>query len=226
MKVDERLAARRMRADRGLAMREIAERLGVAVSSVSQWTRDIELTASQLEGLRSSNRLVMAQRAGSEANRRAARLQRLNAQEHGRTLARRGDPLHLAGCMLFWAEGSKTRNSVDFTNSDPEMMVKFLHFLRSCYGVCDERVRLDLNCYLGNGLGLVEIEDWWLNALQLPRKCLRSRRLNANSRASKLKRRTLPYGTARLSVGSTFVVQSIYGAIQEYAGINRPEWLD
>ena len=27
-------------------------------------------------------------------------------------------------------------------------------------------------------------------------------------------------------VHSPFIVQSIYGAIQEYAGIDRPEWLD
>jgi hypothetical protein len=36
----------------------------------------------------------------------------------------------------------------------------------------------------------------------------------------------LPYGTGRLAVHSTFIVQSIYGAIQEYARTNRPEWLD
>ena len=36
----------------------------------------------------------------------------------------------------------------------------------------------------------------------------------------------LPYGTARLAMHSTFIVQSIYGAIQEYAGFARPEWLD
>ena len=34
------------------------------------------------------------------------------------------------------------------------------------------------------------------------------------------------YGTAALSVHSTYLVQSIYGAIQEYGGFERPEWLD
>jgi hypothetical protein len=29
-----------------------------------------------------------------------------------------------------------------------------------------------------------------------------------------------------VSVHSTAIVQSIYGAIQEYAGIERPEWVD
>jgi hypothetical protein len=32
-------------------------------------------------------------------------------------------------------------------------------------------------------------------------------------------------GTARLILHSTFVVQSIYGAIQEYGGFDEPAWL-
>jgi hypothetical protein len=36
----------------------------------------------------------------------------------------------------------------------------------------------------------------------------------------------LVYGTASVSVHSTAIVQSIYGAIQHYAGIDRPEWVD
>jgi hypothetical protein len=47
------------------------------------------------------------------------------------------------------------------------------------------------------------------------------------SKYSKRKRvGRLPYGTCRLSVHSTAIVQHIYGAIQEYAGFDRPEWLD
>ncbi len=33
------------------------------------------------------------------------------------------------------------------------------------------------------------------------------------------------YGTTRVAVFSTFVVQNTFGAIQTYAGIERPEWL-
>ena len=50
--------------------------------------------------------------------------------------------------------------------------------------------------------------------------------MNHASSASRWRRNVLIYGTARLSVCSTFLVQSIYGAIQEYAGFDRPEWLD
>ncbi len=51
--------------------------------------------------------------------------------------------------------------------------------------------------------------------------------MNVYSKYSEKKRRTrLPYGTVRVTVHSTHIVQSIYGAIQEYGGFERPEWLD
>jgi hypothetical protein len=36
----------------------------------------------------------------------------------------------------------------------------------------------------------------------------------------------LPYGTCRVVVSRTSVVQSIYGAIQEVVGFERDAWLD
>ena len=112
-----------------------------------------------------------------------------------------------------------------FTNSDPDMVDVFLHFLRRCYGVSDQRVALTINVHLGNGLTLEEIEEWWLRRLSLPRSSLRRSMVNRPSRASQRKRRTLVYGTARITVSSTELTQSIFGAIQAYAGLYRPEWL-
>jgi hypothetical protein len=80
--------------------------------------------------------------------------------------------------------------------------------------------------HLNNGLSLQDIEAWWLATLGLPRQSLRGATINRASRASRWRRNTLVYGTARLVVHSTALVQSIYGAIQEYGGFERPEWLD
>ena len=74
-------------------------------------------------------------------------------------------------------------------------------------------------------LSLAEIEAYWLETLELPATCLRASIVNRPSSASRRRGRTLVYGTGRLSVASTAVVQSIYGAIQEYAMLDRPEWL-
>lgn len=71
-----------------------------------------------------------------------------------------------------------------------------------------------------------EIEDWWVERLSLDRTSLCRSTVNTPPRASKGKHRVLLYGTVRITVFSTAIIQSIYGAIQEYAGIDRPEWLD
>jgi len=226
VKTDEREAARELRGSHGLPIREIAERLGVAKSSVSRWVRDVELTPAQHAALREQNPRYNAQLRGQQGRSAAARAVRLEAQEHGRALARRGDPLHLQGCMLYWAEGAKDRNCAALINSEPEMLRVFVRFLDRCYDVPGEKLALTVNCHPGNGLDGRAIVRWWLRALALPACCARAPVVNRLSSASRRRRgNVLPYGTARVAVFSTFVAQSILGAIQEYGGFERPSWL-
>jgi hypothetical protein len=107
------------------------------------------------------------------------------------------------------------------------MMRFFWRFLGECFDVPRERVTLRLNVYLGNGLPLTAIENAWLDALSLPRSCLRGHTINhfPTSSSGKKKNR-LPYGVCQLRLHSTPVLQHIYGAIQEYAGFDEPRWLD
>ncbi len=207
----------------GHSIKTIARELRIAQSTASVWVAGVPLTDEQRRRLA---QLSDRQRAGLRTRVVRARQARLDAQDLGRMVAKVDEPLHWAGCMLFWAEGSKKRNGVAFTNSDVDMMRFFLRFLRECYDVPDDRVRLCVNCFLGNGLTLAEIQGWWLERLDLPASCLTKATVNRPSRASKGVRRPLLHGTARLTVSSTTLVQSIYGAIQEYAGIERPEWAD
>ena len=226
VKVAERDQARRLRREQGLPIKTIAAAIGVSPSSVSRWVRDVELTSAQLAALRDANPIYNRQRSGTARSSANARARRVAAQRSGVRLAHAGDPLHQMGCMLYWAEGARSRNHLEFTNSDPEMVDLFVHFLRRCYGVANERIALRVNVHLDNGLTLEEIETWWLRRLGLPRGSLRRALVNRPSRASQRKRRTLPYGTVRVVVSSTALVQSVFGAIQTYAALQRPGWLD
>jgi hypothetical protein len=214
-----------MRQD-GASIATIHAALPVSKSTISLWVRDIPLDEQHRRALEAANPAVNGRQVGQRAWSRACRDERRRAQEHGRALARRADALHCAGCMLYWGEGTKERNGVGFTNADVDMLRFFLRFLRESYGASDEALRLTVNCHLGNGLSLEQIERWWLAELGLPRSCLRASTVNRASRASKGVRRRLVHGTAQLRVGSTWIVQSIYGAIQEYTGCTRDEWLD
>jgi hypothetical protein len=129
--------------------------------------------------------------------------------------------------MLYWAEGSKARNYVQFTNADPEVVVFFAKFLRVHFEVQDVQMRIACNLFADHAERQREIEDYWLERLELTRSCLCKSTVNVYSKYSQKKRTNkLPYGTCSLRVHSTRLVQTIYGSIQEYGGFDRPEWLD
>lgn len=227
VKTDQREQARRLRRDEGASIKEIARRVGVSKSSVSYWVRDIELTDEQSAEFLRRNPAYNRQVNGSGVQAARRRAERVAYQLEGRRLAQLGNEMHAAGCMLYWAEGEKARNSLRFTNSDPEMVRFFLAFLRACFNVPDENVRLTCNLFADHESRQHEIERFWLEVTELPRSCLCKSKVNAYSKYSKKKRlNRLPYGTVRIAVSRTRLVQSIYGAIQEYAGFERPEWLD
>lgn len=209
----------------GKSIREIALELGVSRSSVSLWVRHIELTEAQRDEIKHRHPYYHGQHAGSKANRAKFLAIRQQYQAEGRLKAQERDPLHIAGCMLFWAEGKKDKNCLSITNSDPGMLQFFAKFLRECLHVADEQMVVYINCYTGNGLSLEEIEQYWLDVLKLPHTCLRKSVVNSQPRSSQQKGRKLYYGVCCLAVHKTQLVQQVYGAIQEYAGIDKPEWL-
>jgi hypothetical protein len=98
-KLVEQAAARRLRR-RGVPMKQIAPRLGVSAASVHLWTSDLALTPAQRRRIDER-----AQALRSETWRERNRARRRVFQEEGRLKTRENDPLHRAGCMLYWAEG-------------------------------------------------------------------------------------------------------------------------
>jgi hypothetical protein len=72
-----------------------------------------------------------------------------------------------------------------------------------------------------------EVENYWLELLGLSETSLCRSVVSRVSRSSSGKRvKRLPYGTCRVVVNRTDVVQSFWGAIQEYAGFRRDAWLE
>ncbi len=212
--------ARALRMEYGTPVKELARLLEVSAGTISVWVRDIEIDAEQMR--RNMSRSARAQ-TWSAINRERRR----TYQEEGRERARRGELQHMAGCMLYWAEGSKGRNSLVLTNSDGQMLRFFTRFLRETLGVKSQDLTVRLNVYLGNGLSLFQVEEHWLELLELGRDSLRKHAVNHFPTSTSGQKRTLPYGVCTIRVKrSTHLVQHIYGAIQEYAGFEEPRWLD
>lgn len=223
MKAKERMEARRLRAEEGLAITEIGRRVGASKGSVSVWVRDIALTKEQTERLMGQSAQSAARLKGAAVRAKKARELRMGYQLLGRKDAEQGNILHMAGCMLYWGEGSKDKNSLGFANSDPRMMTFFVRFLREFYGVEDQRLRL--RCHLYEEQKRDEIEQFWIDQLGLSRLSLCKGMDKVSSLSKRRRGNTLPYGTCHLALHSTEIVQRIFGAIQHYADFEDVVWL-
>jgi transposase-like protein len=209
VKTLEREQARRLRRTEGRSIKEIARLLSVSRSSVSLWVRDIQLTPEQHEALRQRNPAYNAQQNGRAVWAAHCRKLRQEWQEDGRRLARRRDAFHAAGCMLYWAEGDKNRRRLGLANADEEVLRFFVVFLRAFFRVSDDRMRVWCNLFADHAERQSEVEQFWLDVLDLPGTCLTKSTVNVYSKYSRRKRRNmLPHGTCKLTVCDVRIVQS------------------
>lgn len=226
MKFEQKEECRRLRKEQGLSLKQITRIVGVSQSSVSKWVRDIELTKEQKEQLLLQNPLFNRQLVGSNKIAETSRNKRFEYQEEGKEKAKQKSWLHMIGCMLYWAEGSKKKNVLVFSNSDLNMMKLFLRFLLEEMNIKKEEIAICINVHINNGISLEQIEEYWVKELDLAKTCLRKSTVSRLPRMSSGKKKNkLPYGVARIAVCNTRIIQHIFGAIQEYGNFSNDKWL-
>lgn len=74
--------------------------------------------------------------------------------------------LRIAGIMLYWGEGTKSGNSVVFSNSDPDMVKLFLKFLRKICRVEEKRLRILLHAYRDQDEN--QLKSFWSKNTNIP----------------------------------------------------------
>jgi len=219
--VRAREEARQLRRQ-GMSVRDITKITGASKASVSVWVRDIELTPEQKAALKAKQSKWEYQSKGGQVNRAKGREKRLAYQAAGRAQAKEIRPLHLAGCMLYWAEGAKHRNMLHFINSDPNMMLLFVRFLRDELMVADTEIVIYIHCHSEDSTEIERVKRYWLSLLNLPEAALRQ---VLHKKGSVIRNHILENGVCTIRVYRSEIVQHIFGAIQEYAGFDNPAWL-
>lgn len=208
-----------MRAD-GLTIDNIAKLLSVAKSTISNWVRDI---VPNEDNLLNNKNAALLKREILRAEK--YRNLRIDAQRKGASRVLKENPRYLAGCMLYWGEGSKQVNSLKITNSSLSLMKVFKNFLIEFFDVEHSNILLTINCY-DDFHSVEDIENYWLNGLSLTKDSLRKGNTNQNPISSKnLKKGKLEWGVAAMLVHNTYIVQEILGAIQAFGSFEEKEWL-
>lgn len=215
MRKIERKNARELRAQ-GLSLREIAERIECAKSSISEWVRDIQLTSTQIERLELKQDRARAKAANhpNSPKQKWARIRSNIFDSAAQEISSKYSlyTLKLIGVALYWAEGYKAGiNMVNFSNSDPKMIALMMHFFRRVCKVPEKKFRggVHIHPHLDKNKAI----KFWSRVSNIPITQFHKTQFGI-SRASKHKRDTLPLGTFRIVICDTRLLSRIKGWIQ------------
>lgn len=145
-----RLKAQELR-KQGNSVRQIAQDLGVAKSSVSWWVKGIALSEIQVSELKT--REIKGREAGLfktmqiKRDKREKYLEKFSKAGIDRLVHLTKNELFTSGLALYWAEGGKSdRNRrVEFCNSDAGMIKFLLLWLEICFDI----PKRELRCLVG-----------------------------------------------------------------------------
>lgn len=199
----------------GCCLEQIAQKTGVNIETVSIWVEHISLNKNQKKCLNGkATNMSIARKNAVEANRKKYEILRNTARKQGYNEAN-GCPLHVAGCMLYWAEGSKLMNTVVFSNTDVVMQKKFKDFLEYL-NVSSEKIKFSATVHKTEGnASLEQCKEFWSKQLDLPIEQIKVYHSKDNRGNVKTKSR-YPFGVGRIEVYDYTVVQRIYGGIEKY----------
>ena len=213
MKTKEKKISRELRRQ-GWSFNEIRQKVKVSKSSVSLWVRDIELTKSQKQKLSKNGvkKEVIEKRRKTRLTRENNRRQLIidKAKSEIKHLLRK--ELWLVGIALYWGEGAKTlRSGVQFSNSDPRSIQLMMQFFKKNCKVPQNKFRGHIHIH--PHLDEERAKMYWHNISGIPYNQF-YKTSKQQSKASKGKKDTLPFGTFSIQICNTELFLKIKGWIE------------
>ncbi len=195
----------------GWSMREIAEAYGVSVGAVYYFMRKNKL---QRRLRHESNTLQFLRREASYILPT-----RLTSQQ---------EELRLIAVSLYWSEGSKRGKIVDFANSDVQMCILFMRFLREVCQINEKKLRGFIYCH--EGQNTKKLIQFWSQVLSIPirqftKPYIRSVKVTDAHR----REHRMAYGLVHIRYGDLKLLRQIIQwihelIIQQWAGTRVVKW--
>jgi hypothetical protein len=114
----------------GWSYAEIMSVIPVSKATLSNWCREVSLTESQKAAIlaRTGSRKGMPR---DTQRKRRAETERIRSAGFNEVPDLITDPLWLAGTVMYWAEGAKSKKWLALANSDPRALILFIDWVRA-----------------------------------------------------------------------------------------------
>lgn len=153
----------------GYSYREIEKITQTSKSTIGNYCQNIKLNENQIQKLleNKKNGLAKATLLGSEANRKKRIVQETQLLKKGiKQIGKMSQrDRFIAGIALYQGEGSKTNNSVEFTNSNPETIKFMVYWLSEFCHINKSKLKLSL--WLHDDLSELNAINFWCQFLEV-----------------------------------------------------------
>ena len=203
-KSKEKIKALKLREEKGLSIKQIAQRLGVSKGTVSLWCRDIALTPEQIEKLH--KQMVKGSYAGRLLGSQAQHKNRLERENEARKKALNDigslsdKELLIALSALYWGEGRKSQRTFFISNSDPEMIRFILKAYERVLKVNKDRIIMAVGLNFAHKARDEEVKQYWSAFTGIPLSQFRKTIFIKAKNKKVYKNFSNHYGTLRITV--------------------------
>ncbi len=205
--------ARKLRGQ-GLSLNEITKKLQVSKSSVSIWVRDIKLTKRQINKLYRNKRTgalkgsyIAAQNKLKKTEDLVNKFLKEGKREIGKISKR---DRFVAGIAMYFAEGSKTGGSVQFSNSNSASISFMTEWFREFCEVSNKKLRCSL--YIHDDLDEKKAKKYWSKITGVPLSQFKKTYVVKNNK-NRYRRTRNEYGVLRIEFSNVNMLRKIKGWI-------------
>lgn len=167
MKTDLKKQAQKLR-QQGYSFGEIGLMLKISKSTAGLWSRSEFL--SETAKLRLKKLSEDGRNKGVIANKIKLEKIIFDINEKCQVLRNKSYSINdykLFLALLYWGEGAKTGNRLNFINSDPEMIKLYLYFLRTSFNINEDKLRVWL--HLHDYHIKIEMIEYWSKITGIPK---------------------------------------------------------
>jgi hypothetical protein len=187
-------AGRRLRR-LGWSYGEIMSILPVAKGTLAGWCREIRLSEDQCRAIASRTGTRFGVPRDTQRKRRAE-VERIRSMALAEVPVLLTEPMWVAGTVLYWGEGRKTKKELELANADPAALRLFMRWARR-YHDRAARFRACLNLHADNDEGAAIA--WWCEQLGLAPRDFTKTFVKPDGTGHR--KNHLPHGVCRVRMG-------------------------
>lgn len=192
---------------KGFSYSQIKIQLGVSKSTLSGWLSSMPLSEGRIKQLRANSPIRIERYRNTMREKKEKKLS-IAFEEISKKISKLSKrELFLSGFFLYWAEGTKTKNSaICLTNTNPKMLKFYIIWLKE-FDVPADKLKVSLHLYAD--MNIKKQENYWSKELNIPLSQFRKSYIKSSLSSSITYHNGFGQGTCTITVDDARLCEKV-----------------